>query len=109
MCSPAIRVSLPRRGRSDRASEGETRLLRGLLGLAAHTTGQGHLVAAPQFLRLSQARGHLRACEFFMHEIHVVPSISVGLHRWWFLYSSEVTERWRLTRRPRPSGSGRPE
>ena len=31
-------------------------------------------------LRLSQARGHLRACQFFMHEIHVVSSISVGLH-----------------------------
>jgi hypothetical protein len=80
--SPAIRARLV----LDRTGEGETRLLRSLLGLAAHPTGQGHLVATPQLVRLSQARGHLRACEFFMHEIHVVPSISVGLHRWLFLY-----------------------
>ena len=76
----------PSRGRSasdtsDRAGEGETRLLRGLLGLAAHTTGQGQLVATSQLLRLSQARGHLRACEFFMHEIHVVSSVS-GRSSW---------------------------
>ncbi|CUR60435.1 hypothetical protein NOCA1210106 [metagenome] len=65
---------------SDRASEGETRLLRGLLGLAAHATGHGQVVTASQFMRLSQARGHLRACEFFIHEIHVGASVSVGLH-----------------------------
>ncbi|MDZ5662690.1 hypothetical protein HN031_13195 [Nocardioides sp. zg-1308] len=83
--SPAIRVErVPRSVLevlcSDRASEGETRLLRGLLGLAAQPTGHGQVVAASQFVRLSQARGHLRACEFFMHEIHVVASISVGIH-----------------------------
>jgi hypothetical protein len=38
------------------------------------------VVAPSQFVRLSQARGHLRACEFFMHEIHVSASVSVGLH-----------------------------
>jgi hypothetical protein len=48
VCSPAIRVrASPVGGGSDRASEGETRLLRGLLGLAAHPAGHGQVVAAP--------------------------------------------------------------
>jgi hypothetical protein len=57
--------------RSQRPSECESRLLGGLLGLAAQATGEGHLVATPQLVRLSQARVHLCACEIFMHEIHL--------------------------------------
>ena len=61
------------------AGEGETRLLRCLLGLAAEPTGAGHLVAAPQLLRLSQARGHLCARQVLVHEIHLGAPGLVGL------------------------------
>ena len=61
------------------AGEGETRLLRCLLSLAAETAGTGQLVAAPKLLRLSQARGHLRAREVFIHEIHLGAPGQVGL------------------------------
>ena len=50
---------------SQRASEGETRLLRGLLGLAAESASQEQLVPLTPVMRLSQARGHLCAREFF--------------------------------------------
>jgi hypothetical protein len=66
--------------RSQRASERESRLLGGLLGLAAQATGEDHLVATPQLVRLSQARVHLCACEFFVHEIHGGAPVLVGLH-----------------------------
>jgi len=33
-------------------------------------------------MRLSQARGHLCAREFFVHEIHRDTSVRVGLHVW---------------------------
>ena len=46
-----------------RAGEGEACLLHGLLGPAVQTAVAGQLVAATELLRLSQARGHLRACE----------------------------------------------
>ena len=51
--------------RSQRASEGETRLLRGLLGLAAESAGQEQLVPLSPVVRLSQARGHLCARKLF--------------------------------------------
>ena len=44
-------------------------------------------------LRLSQARGHLCAREFFVHEIHVVASISVGLHEMCGSCTSSVGRR----------------
>jgi hypothetical protein len=50
---------------SQRASEGETRLLRGLLGLAAESAGEEQLVPLPPVVRLSQARGHLCARKLF--------------------------------------------
>src|SRR5262249_60887389 len=42
------------------AGQGQTRLPRGLLGLAAQPPGCRRLAAPTQLLRLSQARGHLR-------------------------------------------------
>jgi len=51
--------------RSQRASEGETRLLRGLLGLAAESASEEQLVPLPPVVRLSQARGHLCARKLF--------------------------------------------
>lgn len=65
---------------SQGASESESRLLRGLLGLAAEPAGQEQLVPLTPRSRLSQARGHLRPREFFVHEIHVSASVPVGLH-----------------------------
>jgi hypothetical protein len=64
------------------ASEGEARLLRSQLSLAAEAACSGQLVALSQLLRLSQARGHLCAGQAFVHEIHGVTSVSVGLHGW---------------------------
>jgi hypothetical protein len=52
------------RAASQRASEGETRLLRGLLGLAAESASEDQLVALSPVVRLSQARGHLSPREF---------------------------------------------
>ena len=51
---------------SESASEGEASLLRCALSLAADATGAGHL-GLTQLLRLSQARGHARACQVFVH------------------------------------------
>jgi hypothetical protein len=51
--------------RSQRASEGETRLLRGLLGPAAESASEEQLVPLPPVVRLSQARGHLCARKLF--------------------------------------------
>jgi hypothetical protein len=65
---------------SEGSSERESRLLRGLLSLAAEATSESHLVAAPQLLRLSQARAHLCAGQFFIHEIHLGAPVLVGLH-----------------------------
>jgi hypothetical protein len=62
------------------ASERESRLLCGPLSLAAESTGESHLVAPPQLLRLSQARVHLRAGQVFLHEIHLSAPVLVGLH-----------------------------
>jgi len=59
------------------ASKSETRLLCGFLDLAAEPTRQDQLVAPTPLLRLSQARGHLRACQVFMHEIHVGTSVRI--------------------------------
>ncbi len=70
---------------SQRASEGETRLLRGLLGPAAESASEEQLVPLTPVMRLSQARGHLCAREFFLHEIHGCTSVRVGLHVCCFL------------------------
>jgi hypothetical protein len=43
------------------AGEGEASLLRCLLGLAAEPAGTGKTIARAQLMRLSQARGHMRA------------------------------------------------
>ena len=94
------------------AGEGETRLLRCLLGLAAEPTGTGQLVAAPQLLRLSQARGHLRARQVLVHEIHLGAPGHVGLvHRKWLvlLEGMRPSADGRLvaaTRPPRSCGDG---
>jgi hypothetical protein len=64
---------------SDGAGQGQTRLPRGLLGLAAQTPGRRLLATATQLLRLSQARGHLCAREVFVHEVvhHELVSVLV--------------------------------
>jgi len=55
---------------SESASKGEASLLRCALSLAADATGAGQL-GLTQLLRLSQARVHLRACQVFVHEVHL--------------------------------------
>src|SRR3546814_11389551 len=62
------------------SSDREACLLRGPLSLAAEPTGHRDLVTAPACLRLSQARGHLRACQFFVPETHVVTPVRVVVH-----------------------------
>jgi hypothetical protein len=51
------------------AGEGQTRLSRGLFGLATHPTERHLLAAATELLRLSQARGHLCARKVLIHEV----------------------------------------
>jgi hypothetical protein len=68
---------------SDSAGEGQTRLSRGLLGLATQPTGRHLLATATELLRLSQARGHVCAREVLVHEVHhdlspVLFSVLVG-------------------------------
>ena len=55
------------------AGQGQTRLPRGLLGLAAQTPGRRLLAAATQLLRLSQARGKLCA-----EAGYVVRDVAIG-------------------------------
>jgi hypothetical protein len=57
--------------RSVRVGEGHPCLTRGLLGLAAHTLSAAQLVPQPHLPRLSQARGHLRSGQVFLHRVHL--------------------------------------
>jgi hypothetical protein len=63
---------------SEGAGKRESRLLCGPLSPAAESTGESHLVASPQLLRLSQARAHLCAGQVFIHEIHLRAPVLVG-------------------------------
>jgi hypothetical protein len=74
-------------GWSDGASEGETGLLRCLLGLPAESACHGQLVAAAELLRLSQARGHLGPRQGFVHGVHLGTPVRVGRHVWWWISS----------------------
>jgi hypothetical protein len=67
---------------SDHPGEGEASLLRRLLSLAAEATGDGQLVAAPQLLRLSQARGHLCPGQCFVLKFHLSAPDSARVHGW---------------------------
>jgi hypothetical protein len=55
---------------SESAGEGETSLLRSTLSLTADAAGAGRCLGLAQLTRLSQARGHLRAGQVFIHEVH---------------------------------------
>jgi hypothetical protein len=61
------------------AGQGQTRLPRGLLGLAAQPTSGRVLATTSELLRLSQARGHLCAREIFVHQVvhHQLVSVLV--------------------------------
>lgn len=76
---------------SQDSGDGETRLQRGLFCLAAQATDLGHLVAPTPLLRLSQARGHLRTRQVFMHEIHLLAPVRFGVHQLgWILLLGET-------------------
>ena len=49
------------------AGEGEPRLLGGTLGTSGQSPVHGELVTPSQVMRLSQAHGHLCACQIFIH------------------------------------------
>jgi len=65
---------------SERASECETRLLCSALGTTGEPSGHRELAPASQFLRLSQARGHLCAGQVFIHKVHLRAPIRVRVH-----------------------------
>jgi hypothetical protein len=65
---------------SERAGQGEARLLGGALGSAGQPAVQGQLVSTSQVVRLSQALGHLCAGQVFMHELHLVAPVLVSVH-----------------------------
>jgi hypothetical protein len=65
---------------SERASQGEACLTGSTLGLAGQPALHCQLVTASQFVRLSQARGHLCTCQIFVHELHLVAPVLVSVH-----------------------------
>ncbi len=71
---PRVRASEPGRG----APAGST------LGPAGQPAVHRQLATASQFVRLSQARGHLCTCQIFIHELHLVAPVRVSVHGWWW-------------------------
>ncbi|MFE7228662.1 hypothetical protein ACFU7D_27970, partial [Nocardioides sp. NPDC057577] len=74
-------VFCPERG-LQRAGKSQLRLDGGSLGLAAQASSLDEGMASPQFTRLSQARGHLRARQVFVKQVHLSAPYSVGVHVW---------------------------